>query len=178
MRFLTYLLGVEPKIKEDLDAYITMISPIVNGNARYIYVGGTLILHYESDLPQDEIKEYIAQSVEDTGVYFFIQPFPDKLSVNLSPEDCKWFFDLNSQIQFDNTEAHEYYFGGSKMSTDFEIEDDDDDDDEDDNLVLDLINKYKIKKEEPTIDEILEKIYSEGMESLSIQEIAILNEYK
>jgi len=177
MRFLTYLLGVEPKIKEDLDAYITMISPIVNGNARYIYVGGALALHYETDLPQDELKEYIAHALEDNGVYFFILPFPEKMSVNLSPEDCKWFFDLNSQIQLDNTEAQEYYFGGSKTTTDFEVEKYDEEDDDDD-LVQELMNKYKIKKEEPTIDEILEKIHSKGMESLSIQEIAILNEYK
>lgn len=55
---------------------------------------------------------------------------------------------------------------------------DDDDNDIDDEVVQKLIQKYKLKDIEPTLDEILEKIYEKGTSSLSIQEQAVLNQFK
>ena len=89
--------------------------------------------------------------------------------------------DLNSNIKFDNTEAIEHYFGqetiGNKIIDNLFNTEDDEDDDEDDNVVQQLMEKYRLKEEEPTIDEILEKIHEKGLSSLSIQEQAILNSY-
>jgi hypothetical protein len=53
-----------------------------------------------------------------------------------------------------------------------------DDDDKDDEVVQKLIQKYKLKDIEPTLDEILEKIHEKGTSSLSIQEQAVLNQFK
>jgi len=41
-----------------------------------------------------------------------------------------------------------------------------------------LMQKYRVKEFEPTLDEILEKIHEKGVSSLSIQEQAILNQFK
>ena len=50
-------------------------------------------------------------------------------------------------------------------------------DDIDDDLVQLLKEKYLIKEEEPSLDDILEKIHQKGVSSLTIQEKAILNNY-
>ena len=43
-----------------------------------------------------------------------------------------------------------------------------------DDVVQKLLTKYKITQFEPSVDEILEKIHQKGIDSLSIQELAIL----
>ena len=55
----------------------------------------------------------------------------------------------------------------------FDLEEDIDDD-----LVQQLKEKYLIKEEEPSLDDILEKIHKKGVSSLTIQEKSILNNYK
>jgi len=54
---------------------------------------------------------------------------------------------------------------------------DDEEEDIDDDLVQQLKEKYLIKEEEPSLDDILEKIHKKGVSSLTIQEKAILNNY-
>jgi hypothetical protein len=47
-----------------------------------------------------------------------------------------------------------------------------------DEVVQKLMQKYKVKEIEPTLDEVLEKIHAKGVSSLSIQEQAVLNQFK
>lgn len=180
MRYLTFLMGVTVESKADLDSFVHSLSPLVNGNSRYIFTENSMVMHFDSDVPYEELKAFMRTICEDYGFYFFMTPFPDKLSVNLPPEDCSYLFDLNNEIKFDNTEAIEHYFGqeskGDKRLEMFFNEDDEDD--EDDDMVQQLMEKYRLKQEEPTIDEILEKIHEKGLSSLTIQEQAVLNSYK
>jgi hypothetical protein len=39
-----------------------------------------------------------------------------------------------------------------------------------------LLTKYRVTQFEPSVDEILEKIHEKGIDSLSIQELAILKQ--
>jgi hypothetical protein len=180
MRYLTFLMGVTVDSKADLDSFFQSLSPLVNGNSRYIFTENSMTVHFDSDVPYDELKAFMATLCGDYGFYFLMTPFPDKLSSNLSPEDCLYLFDLNNEFKFDNTEAIEHYFG-QESKGDKRLEmffDEDTEDDEDDDVVQQLMEKYRLKQEEPTIDEILEKIHEKGLTSLSIQEQAILNSYK
>jgi hypothetical protein len=51
---------------------------------------------------------------------------------------------------------------------------------EDDNneVVQKLMQRYRYKEPEPTLDEVLEKIYEKGISSLSIQEQSVLKQTK
>lgn len=181
MRYLTFLMGVTVDSKQEIDLFTKALSPLVNGNARYVYTHEAMTMHFDSDTPYDELKAFMGTLCEEYGFYFIMAPFPDRMSTNLPPDDCLYLFDLNSNIKFDNTEAIEHYFGqetiGNKIIDNLFNTEDDEDDDEDDNVVQQLMEKYRLKEEEPTIDEILEKIHEKGLSSLSIQEQAILNSY-
>jgi len=61
-----------------------------------------------------------------------------------------------------------------KKNLDFSFDDDDDDDDDD---IMSLIFKVKNTTPNPTLDQILDKLYSEGMDSLSSKEKTILQTY-
>ena len=69
-------------------------------------------------------------------------------------------------------------FGHRYPSFEFDfnfIEEEEDDDDND--LVQMLKDKFSVKRIEPTLDEILDKINQKGVISLSVQEQAILKSY-
>ena len=179
MRYLTFLMGVTVDSKQEIDSFTKSLSPLVNGSARYVYTHESMTMHFDSDTPYDELKTFMGTLCEEYGFYFIMSPFPDRMSTNLPPEDCLYLFDLNSEIKFDNSEAIEHYFG-QESKGDRKLDylfGDDEDDDEDENVVQELMEKYRLKEEEPTIDEILEKIHEKGLSSLSIQEQAILNSY-
>lgn len=177
MRYLTFLMGVTVDSKQEIDSFTNALSPLVNGTARYVYTHEAMTMHFDSDTPYDELKLFMGTLCEEYGFYFIMTQFPDKTATNLPPDDCLYLFDLNSEIKFDNSEAIEHYFGQEskgERKLDY-LFGDDEDDDEDDDVVQELMEKYRIKQEEPTIDEILEKIHEKGVSSLSIQEQAILN---
>jgi hypothetical protein len=48
------------------------------------------------------------------------------------------------------------------------------DEEEIDDVVHKLLTKYRVTQFEPRVDEILEKIHEKGIDSLYIQELAIL----
>jgi hypothetical protein len=92
------------------------------------------------------------------------------MSLNFDDVDAKHLFDLSVlEKNIDNT-------GGIEFNFEFDYGDDEDDDIDDD-LVQLLKEKYLIKEEEPSLDDILEKIHQKGVSSLTIQEKAILNNY-
>ena len=93
------------------------------------------------------------------------------MSLNFNEVDCKHLFDLSVlEKNIDNTDAIEFNF-------EFDYGDEEEDDDIDDDLVQQLKEKYLIKDEEPSLDDILEKIHQKGVSSLTIQEKSILNNY-
>ena len=61
-----------------------------------------------------------------------------------------------------------------KENLDFSFDDDDDENDED---IISIIFKNKTKEPTPTLDQILDKLYSEGIDSLSSKEKNILETY-
>jgi hypothetical protein len=92
------------------------------------------------------------------------------MSLNFDDVVCKHLFDLSVlEKNIDNTAAIEFNF-------EFDYGDEEENDIDDD-LVQQLKEKYLIKEEEPSLDDILEKIHKKGVSSLTIQEKAILNNY-
>ena len=92
------------------------------------------------------------------------------MSCNLSDDDAKYLFDFNYDVKPQSDEEIEFDFN-------IILDEDEDDDDIDNDLVQMLKDKYKVSNNEPTLDEILDKINQKGVSSLSFQEQAILKNY-
>jgi hypothetical protein len=87
------------------------------------------------------------------------------MTCNLKDDDAKYLFDLDYDVDEDEVEF------------DFNFIEEEEDDDDDNDLVQMLKDKFSVKRIEPTLDEILDKINQKGVTSLSIQEQAILKSY-
>ena len=170
MRYITFLMGVDVDSKEELENFASALTPIQNGHLKYLFIMNSMVLHFDTDVPYDELKLFMAELCKEYNFFYILQEFPDKMSLNFDDVDCKHLFDLSVlEKNIDNTAAIEFNF---EFDYGYEEEDDIDDD-----LVQQLKEKYLIKKEEPSLDDILEKIHKKGVSSLTIQEKAILNNY-
>ena len=170
MRYITFLMGVDVDSKEELENFASALTPIQNGHLKYLFIMNSMVLHFDTDVPYDELKLFMAELCKEYNFFYILQEFPDKMSLNFDDVDAKHLFDLSVlEKNIDNTAAIEFNF---EFDYGYEEEDDIDDD-----LVQQLKEKYLIKKEEPSLDDILEKIHKKGVSSLTIQEKAILNNY-
>jgi len=171
MRYITFLMGVDVDSKEELENFASALTPIQNGHLKYLFIMNSMVLHFDTDVPYDELKLFIAELCKEYNFFYILQEFPDKMSLNFDDVDAKHLFDLSVlEKNIDNTVGIEFNF-------EFDYGDDEEEDIDDD-LVQQLKEKYLIKEEEPSLDDILEKIHKKGVSSLTIQEKSILNNYK
>ena len=165
MRYITFLMGVDVDSKEELENFASALTPIQNGHLKYLFIMNSMVLHFDTDVPYDELKLFMDELCKEYNFFYILQEFPDKMSLNFDDVDAKHLFDLSVlEKNIDNT-------GGIEFNFEFDYGDDEDD------LVQLLKEKYLIKEEEPSLDDILEKIHQKGVSSLTIQEKAILNNY-
>jgi regulator of replication initiation timing len=149
------------------------ISPIVDTpNLKFHYTKNQIIFSFGTEIPKDEIYEYINGVLYGLVEIFILTEIVDDFSVYL-PKDVKdHLFDLenvgeNVTMKLDMERI--------KKNLDFSFDDEEDDDDEND--IMSLILKNKTTTPNPTLDQILDKLYSEGMDSLSSKEKKILETY-
>lgn len=170
MRYITFLMGVDVDSKEELENFASALTPIQTGHLKYIFIMNSMVIHFDTDVPYEELKLFMAELCKEYNFYYILQEFPDKMSLNFDDVDCKHLFDLSVlEKNIDNTAGIEFNFK-------FDYGDDEEEDIDDD-LVQQLKEKYLIKEEEPSLDDILEKIHQKGVSSLTIQEKSILNNY-
>ena len=170
MRYITFLMGVDVDSKEELENFASALTPIQNGHLKYLFIKNAMVIHFDTDVPYEELKLFIAELCKEYNFFYILQEFPDKMSLNFDDVDAKHLFDLSVlEKNIDNTAGIEFNF-------EFDYGDEEEDDIDDD-LVQQLKEKYLIKEEEPSLDDILEKIHKKGVSSLTIQEKAILNNY-
>ena len=169
MRYITFLMGVDVDSKEELENFASALTPIQNGHLKYLFIMNSMVLHFDTDVPYDELKLFIAELCKEYNFFYILQEFPDKMSLNFDDVDCKHLFDR---------EPAPTKIPGAGIEFNFEFDyGDDEEEDIDDDLVQQLKEKYLIKEEEPSLDDILEKIHKKGVSSLTIQEKSILNNY-
>jgi hypothetical protein len=163
-------MGVDVDSKEELENFASALTPIQNGHLKYLFIMNSMVLHFDTDVPYDELKLFMAELCKEYNFFYILQEFPDKMSCNLGDDDAKYLFDFNYDVEPKSDEEIEFDFSVI-------LEEDDDDDEIDNDLVQMLKNKYKVSQHEPTLDEILDKITQKGVSSLSFQEQAILKNY-
>lgn len=167
MRYLIFLAGVDIRDKRTLDEKLKALQ---YDGLKYIFTGESVIIHVNTDKDSEEVKKDFKEIATELYCWYFMSEFPDKLSCNLGDDDAKYLFDFNYTDVPQSDEEVEFDFN-------IILEQDEDDDDIDNDLVQMLKDKYKVTQNEPTLDEILDKINQKGVSSLSFQEQAILKNY-
>ena len=172
------------------DEIASALLPITkNEKVKFIYGSYHMVVNLETDLPFDELKEYIYETLKSDMFEYFLMPMSDKTSVKLPESMAEHLFDLENdtdkvhvftQLNVEELKKRDkqtdeeldliinYFLSNSE----FEFTSDDEEDEEDD-LIKQVMNKPK----QPSIDELLEKIVENGMDSLTLQEKQLLDEY-
>jgi hypothetical protein len=146
------------------------ISPIVDSPQLKFQTSQTyIIMHFASEVDREEIYEFLHANLFDRVGSFILTENNDNMSVYM-PEDIKaHLFDLENPsadvvIDIDLKKVRDY------------IDSPETEEDEDDFVAL-LLDKIKKKVKKPSLDSLLEKILSEGFESLTPFEKDMLDEY-
>jgi len=148
------------------------ISPIVDSpNLKFHYTRNQIIFSFGTETPKDEIYEYITGILYGLVEIFILTEVVDDFSVSLPKDIRDHLFDLenvgeNVTMKLDMERI--------KKNLDFSFDDDEEDDDDD---IMSLIFKNKDITPTPTLDQILDKLYSDGINSLSSKEKNILETY-
>ena len=170
----------------------TLLPITSNEKLKYIFGSYHMVVNMDTDIPFDELKEFIYETLKSERFEYFLMPTSDKSSVKLPTEMAQHLFDLennNENVHIFTQENVEkikmrdkqsddeldliinYFLSNTEGITfdDVDMEEDEDDDP--------LIRKVRQKSQRPTVDQLLEKIADEGMDSLSADEKQLLDEY-
>ena len=153
------------------------ISPIVDSpNLKFHNTGNQIIFSFGTETPKNEIYEYITGILYGFIEIFVLTEVVDEFTVSLPKEIKDHLFDLENVGENVTMKLN---MERIKNNLDFSYDDDDDDDDDDfmSDDFMSLIFRNEIINPTPTLDQILDKLYSEGMDSLSSKEKNILKTY-
>jgi len=167
-----YLLTVfgEFETKEMCQNVALSITPIVDSpNLKFQHSKGVLLFHFSSEILKEEIYEYVKGVLYGVTESFILTTITDDVSVSMPKDIYNHLFDLESangeiDMKLDMTRI--------KNNLDFMEQEEDD-------LVALLLEEMRennvIKK--PSLDQILDKVLTNGMESLSPFEKDTLETY-
>jgi hypothetical protein len=168
-KYLLTILG-EFGSKEMCQNVALSITPIVDSpNLKFQHANGVLIFHFSSEIPKEEIYEYVRGVLYGIADSFILTTMTDSVSVSMPEDIYNHLFDLESadgemDMKLDMTRI--------KNNLDFMEQEEDD-------LVALLLEEMRennvIKK--PSLDQILDKVLTNGMESLSPFEKDTLETY-
>ncbi len=154
------------------------LSPIVDTpNLKFHYTRNQILFSFGTETEKSEIFEYVNGVLYGLVEIFVLTEIVDEYTVYLPKDIKEHLFDLES-VGDDVTMKID--MSRIKQNLDFSFEDDDeDDDDEDDDFITNMIYNKIItpKSVQPTLDQLLDKLCLEGMDSLSVQEREILETY-
>jgi hypothetical protein len=168
-KYLLTILG-EFGSKEMCQNVALSITPIVDSpNLKFQHANGVLIFHFSSEIPKEEIYEYVRGVLYGIADSFILTIMTDSVSVSMPEDIYNHLFDLESadgemDMKLDMTRI--------KNNLDFMEEEEDD-------IVALLLEEMKEKGlfKRPSLDQILDKVLSNGIESLSSFEKDTLETY-
>ena len=141
------------------------ITPLVDSpNLKFQKSNGGLMFHFASEISQEEIHDYVLGSLFDITNSFVLTEFTDKVSIHLPDGLKEHLLDLENT----NDDIHINMTPNVRSMNEEE---------EDDDFVALLLEGLKKNVKKPTLDYILDKILSNGPESLTQFEKDILESY-
>ena len=142
------------------------LTPIVDSpHLKFQFTPGAIILHFASEVDHLEIHDFMCGILYGISSTFILSELTDKVSVNMPKIYSDHLFDLENEDE--NLEI--------RLNVNKEMSENDSE--EDDNLVALLLNDIKSKVSKPSLDVLLDKIKSKGINSLTPFEKDVLDEY-
>ena len=145
------------------------ISPLVDSpQLKFQHSNGSLLFHFASEIDQNEIYEFLTVSFFELVSSFILTENTDNLSLYMPEEAKSHLLDLENaggdiSISIDLSKPN--LFEGEL-----------DEEDEEDFMAL-VLNRVKEKVKKPSLDQLLEKVGSKGVESLTPFEKDTLDAY-
>ena len=166
-----YLLTIFGDFEEkDCVTIANNLQPIVDSqNLKFQYRDNVIILHFGSEYLLDDIHEFIKMTddVEETFDMFILSEFNDTVSVHMTDGTDEQLFNLDEETE--NIDM-------VKVTPKGKFENYYDEDNEND-IALMLLNEIKKNLNTPSLDQLLDKMVEEGVDSLTPYEKAILDNY-
>ena len=136
---------------------------------KFQYTKGVLIFHFGSEIDIKDIHEFLELTSYELYDSFILSEYTDKVSVFMSEENKKHLFNLENTDDNDVIDGIEMVFVPKDQQ--------DQEDEYDDDFVALLLNEVKKNLKTPTLDQLLDKIKSEGVESLTQYEMGLLESH-
>ena len=168
-KYLLTILG-EFETLENCKNIALSITPVVDSpNLKFQYDKGVLIFHFSSEIPKEEIFEYVRSVLYGSTDTFILTKMSDNVSVSMPQDRYNHLFDLESS---DGDMDMKLDMNRIKNNLDFMEEEEDD-------IVALLLEEMKDKGffKKPSLNQILDKVLSSGIESLSSFEKETLETY-
>jgi len=173
MNYLLTILNTPIHDNDFIISFSRFMEPITKTDGRYAqYHNGLLLYHFDTELELIDVRDHLVELEKSFGIYFILNEVNSTTTFCMDEEQVDGILNLGPDLSI-----QDFPFVISPQSEEMDMGDQNDDD-KDDEVVQKLIQKYKLKDIEPTLDEILEKIYEKGTSSLSIQEQTVLNQFK
>jgi hypothetical protein len=168
MNYLLTILRTPIEDNEFIVGFNRFMSPIVETDGRYVqYSNGLLLYHFDTKLDQLGVSDHIRELMDSFGVFVILTEINSNTVFGIEGEHVDGLLNLGPDISIKNF-PYVIYPKDEEPDTD----------DDTDEVVQKLMQKFRVKEIEPTLDEVLEKIHAKGVSSLSIQEQAVLNQFK
>lgn len=165
-----YLLTVigDFKSQEKLKEIALAFSPLVDSpTLKYQYIKGVLLFYFESEMDIKDIHEFLELTSYELYDSFILSEMTDKVSVFMPQEYADHLFNLEDNG--DSSECDVVLIPKNNIEHDNEVEDDE--------FVALLLDEVKRRLKPPSLDQLLEKIKIQGIESLTPFEKGTLENY-
>lgn len=157
------------------------VAPLVDSpNMKYQFGGGIIMMHFATEVPKDEIFEYITGLIHVDSEILILTEVSDKVSVHVPYEKSGHLFDLDNPGQ-----NNDYSIDMKGVVENTDLYNDFDEDDIDISFSNEIESQFKSKIQhwmgtpsvKTTLDTILDKINVLGMDSLTKHELTLLQNY-
>lgn len=163
-----------------------LIPITLDESLKYVYESYTMIVQFDTDLPKEELAEYLKATYKSNDIQYYLVPKGEELSVDL-PSKIKnnlkelekggervrfisYGYNIDTKKSIDDFDKLIQYFMSESDFQDMTFEDEDED------------PMLRPQKKNPTLDDLLDKMIDKGALSLSDEEKRLLthysNEYK
>jgi hypothetical protein len=165
-----YLLTVFGNFQsEQCEEIAHCLEPLVDStHLKFQYRSGVIIFHFESEIQMEDIHEFVELTSYPMYDSFILTEYNDNVSVFMTDDMKEHLFDLETE-----TEGAITFDFETRNDFDISYEEEDDDDD----IVTALMNQVKKNLQIPTLDQLLDKVVDNGVESLTPYEKATLDNY-
>jgi hypothetical protein len=166
---------------ESCNDMVMSVAPLVDSpNMKYQFGGGIIMMHFATEVPKDEIFEYITGLIHVDSEILILTEVSDKVSVHVPYEKSGHLFDLDNPGQ-----NNDYSIDMKGVIENTDLYNDFDEDDIDISFSNEIESQFKSKIQhwmgtpavKTTLDTILDKINILGMDSLTKYELTLLQNY-